>query len=498
MKEASDQLREWRRDPVKFVRDVFHVEPDEWQKDVLRNFPNHNRIGMKACKGPGKTCLLAWVAWNFLATRPHPKIAATSITKENLFDNFWAEMAKWQKKSEFLSEAFTWTKTRIFANDHPETWWMSARTWSKSADKDQQADTLAGLHADYLLFILDEAGGIPDAVMAAAEGGLATGIETKIIMAGNPTHLEGPLYRACTNEAHLWFMVEITSDPDDPKRTPRVSITWAREQIEKYGRENPWVLVNVFGKFPPSSINTLIGPDEVEAAMRRHYQIDVYSWAQKRLGIDVARYGDDKTVIFPRQGLAAFRAVEMRHDRGSAVSVDIANRVQLAKQRWNSNWEAFDDTVGWAHGAIDVMRSNGHTPRGIAFNGKATDPRYKNIRAEMWCEMVAWIRRGGALPNIPELKAELTTPTYCYKNGVFMLEDKDQIKDRLGRSPNYGDALALTFAEPEAANAIYNVPGGPFDQNQGLKSEYNPYDEKREGNPKNGLQSEFNPHAERN
>lgn len=494
-----EKLREWRLYPVKFVRECFGVEPDEWQKDILENFPYKNRIGMKACKGPGKTAVEAWCAWNFLATRPHPKIAATSITKENLSDNLWSEMSKWQKKSEFLTESFTWTKTRIFANDHPETWWMSARTWSKSADKEQQADTLAGLHADYLLFILDEVGGIPDAVMAAAEGGLATGVETKILMGGNPTHLEGPLYRACTNERHLWHMVEITSDPNDPKRTPRVSLQWAKDQIDKYGKDNPWVLVNVFGKFPPSSINTLIGPDEVYAAMKMTYQKDVYEWAQKRLGIDVARFGDDLTVIFPRQGLVAFRPADMRHARDSAPSVEIANRVMKAKQQWGSNWEAFDDTVGWAHGAIDVMRSSGHGPRGVMFHGKAIDPRYKNRRAEMWIEMVNWIRRGGCLPNIPELVAELTTPTYCYKEGVFWLEAKDQIKDRLGRSPNFADALALTFAEPDATGEIHNLPGGPFEPAQKkMESEYEPFDPSRQEAQKGEqLKSEWDPFASR-
>ena len=91
---AIATLRRWREDPTTFVREELHVEPDPWQAEVLRIFPHNQRIAMKACKGPGKTTLLAWCAWNFLATRPHPKIAATSITKDNLEDNLWPEMAK--------------------------------------------------------------------------------------------------------------------------------------------------------------------------------------------------------------------------------------------------------------------------------------------------------------------------------------------------------------------------------------------------------------------
>src|SRR5262249_4635508 len=155
--------------------------------------------------------------------------------------------------------------------------WLSARTWSRTADAQQQSLTLAGLHGDNTCVLLDESGGIPDGVMSTAEGTLSTkGGEHRIIQAGNPTHPEGPLYRACTNERHLWKLIEITGDPDDQIRSHRISIRWAQEQIEKYGRDNPWVLVNVFGQFPPSSFNTLLGPDQISAAMKRTLQESMY------------------------------------------------------------------------------------------------------------------------------------------------------------------------------------------------------------------------------
>jgi len=459
---------------VRFVRDVFGIEPDEWQKEVLREFPRNERMAMKACKGPGKTALIAMLAWNFLLTRPHPKIAATSITSDNLSDGLWAEMAKWRNKSPLLKEKFTWTKTRIFANEHSETWFMSARTWPKGGDATQQADTLAGLHADYILFLIDEAGGIPDAVMAAAEAALATGIECKIVMAGNPTHREGPLYRASTSERHLWYVVEITGDPDDPNRSPRISKKWAREQIDKYGKDNPWVLVNVFGRFPPSSLNTLLGPDEVSAAMARKPTDDQHTFAQKRIGVDVARFGDDRTVLFPRQGLMSFKPVEMR----GARSNDIAARLALAKEKWNSELELIDDTGGFGSGVIDSLIQAGHGPIPVNFASKAIDPRYRNKRAEMWFLMAEWVKRGGCLPKMPELAAELTAPTYTFMNGKFTLEPKAQIKERLGFSPDLADALCLTFALPEipgrtdidAFKRKYGV------QNHKVKIDFDPLD----------------------
>lgn len=443
--DAINKLKLWRAEPWTMVREEFGVEPDPWQMDVLTNFadPTQQRIAMKACKGPGKTAVLSWCAWNFLACYLHPKMAATSISKDNLADGLWTEMAKWQNNSEFLKNTFEWTKTRIYAKDHPETWWMSARSWAKGADSSQQADTLAGLHADNLLFILDEAGGIPDAVMAAAEAGLATGKVTKILMAGNPTHLEGPLYRAVTKEAHLWHVVEITGDPDSPTRSSRISIEWARAQIEKYGVDNPWVLVNVFGKFPPSSLNALLGPDECREAMDRHLRTDQYDFASRALGVDVARFGDDTTVIFPRQGMAAFKPVVMRNAR----TTEIAARVAQAYHKWDADAVLVDDTGGYGAGVIDALIDAGIPCIPVNFSGKSNDPRYLNKRAEMYFDLAEWVKLGGAMPNIPDLTRELTAHTYTFSNSKFKLEEKEQIKDKLdGQSPDMADALALTFA----------------------------------------------------
>lgn len=447
---AKATLQRWKEHPAAFVREEFGVEPDAWQLDALEAFPHVNRLAMKAAKGPGKTAVLAWLILNFLVTRPHPRIGATSITGDNLTQNLWPEIALWLHRSPFCRATFEWTKTQVFHKRHPATWFAVARAWPKSADPGQQADALAGLHADYVLFVLDESGGIPQAVMTTAEAVLASGVEAKVVQAGNPTHLEGPLYRACSIDAHLWRVIEITGDPDDPKRSPRIDLAWAQQQVASYGRENPWVCVNVLGRFPSTSINALLGVDDAQAAMARHLRIDQYDWAQKRLGVDVARFGDDRTVIFPRQGLAAFPPIVMRHARDSAVSVEIANRVMAKKAEWGSELELFDATGGWAAGAVDVMRSNGLGPINVQFAAPAMDPRFANRRAEIWFQMAGWIQQGGALPPLgAELLQELITPTYTFHRGKFLLEEKDQVKKRLGRSPDLADALALTFGMVE-------------------------------------------------
>lgn len=458
-RKASARIKEWRHDPVKFVRDCFHAEPDPWQLDALQlaGQPGRKRIAMKACAGPGKTAVLAWLGWHrlacFAAPNEHPKGDAVSITSDNLRDNLWAELARWQNESPFLLHAFTWQKERIIANDHPETWFLAAKGWSKAADLETIGRTLSGLHSRFPFYLIDESGDIPPNMIKSAEQGLTSCEDGLICTAGNTTSQTGLLYEVTTRSREQWQVISITADPDDPKRSPRVDKDWAAEQIRLYGRENPWVMAYILGQFPPGSINALLSVEDVERAMHQHARQETYEWAQKRLGIDVARFGDDRTVIFPRQGIVAFPPDVMRHERNSAVSVNIASRVMVKKQEWKSEMEFFDDSVGWAHGAIDVMRAAGHSPHGINFGAPSPDPRYFNMRSYIWMKMADWVKAGGSLPEIGELVGELTQPTYFFQNGKMRIEEKDQIKKRLGKSPDLADALALTFALPDA-------PGG--------------------------------------
>lgn len=426
---------------------------------------------MKASKGPGKSCIEAWLAWNFLLTRPHPKIAATSISGDNLRDGLWSEMAKWMEKSPILKETFTWQKERIFFKAYPETWWMSARNWSKSADLNALGNTLAGLHADYIMFIIDESGGIPDAIMASAEAALSSCKEGHIVQAGNPTHLEGPLYRACTSERNLWRVFEITSDPDDPNRSPRVSKEWANEQIQKYGKDNPWVLVNVFGRFPPASFNALIGPEDVQAAIKRRYRDTELSLQPRILGVDVARYGDDSSIIFPRQGLQAFNPFQYRGINGTEGA-------EKCLYHWN-DWSAdacfIDNTGGFGASWIDNLVRLGKSPQGIAFSNSAIDEQYFNKRAEMAFLLVRWIKEGGAIPDIPELTQALIQTTYTFKGSQLIIEPKDDIKVKLGYSPDHMDALMLTFAYPVEKSQSNNL----FPQRSIHQIDYNPFSRDR-------------------
>jgi phage terminase large subunit len=493
MTPAGARIAEWRDDIVFFVRSEFQAEPDRWQTKALLAFANAKspiarRIAMKACAGPGKSTVMAWCGWWFLATQGepghHPVGYAVSITGDNLKDNLWKEFAVWQAKSPFLMAAFTWTAEKIFANDHPATWWIKARKWSKTADPEAIGRTLSGLHGKYIVYLIDESGDIPVSMLRTAEQGLGNCEWGKILTGGNTTSQQGLLYEAAVRQATTWTVITVTADPDDLDRTPRVPVEYAREMIAKYGgRENAWVMAFILGQFPASSMNTLLSVEEVEAAAKRSLADSVYSNIQKRLGIDVARFGDDSTVISPRQGLRAFDCVQLRNQTTPAI----AARVVSAKAKWRSELEFIDNGGGWAAGVIDQCALGGLSLVPVDNSGSADDPRYFNKRSEIYFRAAEWVKSGGWIPE--SLRAvfvrEATAPLYWFEGGKFRVEEKKQTKKRIGYSPDHWDAFTTTFAYPDMPASVESmlgletgaIPGLLAGTSGKMQSEWDPFSE---------------------
>ncbi len=449
------QFRHWIADPVDFVREVFGAEPDVWQAQGLTAFATEKRLAFQACKGPGKSCVAAWMVWWFLLTKEDPKIVCVSITADNLRDNLWSEIALWAARSPLIKKLFRLSATRIECVESPKTWWCSARSYAKDANPEQQADTLAGLHGENVLVVLDEAGGIPVSVLEAADAIFANpGGCKRLVMLGNPTDLSGSLHHAVTRDRARWWVKEITGDPDAPDRSPRIDIEAARQKIALYGRDHPWVRVNILGKFPGKAANTLCGIDDVTAAMERGRNARGGAADPQEplvFGVDVARFGDDRSVLFARRGsdAASMPPLEWRETDNMALAAEIAEAI-----RQHQPDRVFIDSGGGA-GVIDRLRQLGlEGVVEVNFGGEAMKhadcPAFANKRAEMWWLMASWVRQPDCLlPDISSLVPEMSTPRYGFdSHNRVVIEKKEDIKKRLGASPDYADALALTFAEP--------------------------------------------------
>jgi hypothetical protein len=262
--------------------------------------------------------------------------------------------------------------------------------------------------------------------------------------------------------------VRVTGDPDDPKRSPRVSAEWAREQIAKWGRDNPWVMCNILGEFPPNASDQLISVDVVQACMSRDIPALAYIDSAIVWGLDPSRFGDDEAVLFKRQGVLARRPIVWRNLDGNQLGEQVARRISEAEAAGELPDILFIDVGGVGASVVDRLRILGYEGLVVPvdFAGTPDDPKYLNKRAEIWGRMAEWAKQGtGCLPNDVLLQEELIAPTFWFRDSgrqtKFVLESKSDMKDRGVRSPNRADALALTFTGSVAArstlsrNAIY-------------------------------------------
>lgn len=473
---SAERVSVWRNEPVTMVWDIFRARPDPWQNEFLEAFApqaKNRRMAARACKGPGKTAVLSWCIWNFLLTRPHPRIACTSITGDNLKSNLWPELAKWRNNSPLLKGMFEWTKTQIYSRSNPETWWCQARTWSRTADPDQQADTLAGLHADYVMAVLDEMGGIPPAVSSAAEGVLASGIEAKIIGGGNPTHRDGLLYFATVEHQDKWWTVRITGDPKDPGRSPRVDLEWANEQIDMWGELSPFVQVNVFGNFPTEATDTLLALAWVEDAFNRWHDPKDVPTDPVSMGVDVARYGTDNTIVtFRRGGFIDKQERWSKQDTEWTADEVVRLRHEYENEIQKTVEAIAVDDVGVGGGVTDKLLARGENVIPVDGGARPDDPDiYDNTKSELnfnvrnnWFK----VQRVALSPSLRKspLIQQGSTIKYGFTPGrdKVRVQSKDQYRTlHRGKSPDEWDSLVLAMAMDAygESGGFAGCPGGP-------------------------------------
>ena len=450
--EIAANLLYWRHSPENFVKDLWKIDLDKWQENVLRCLGENKkiiRISLQSSAGTGKSAVLAWSSLWFLLVHGgklnSPKGICFSLTNDNLQANLWTEIKKWLGSNQLLSSLFTVSSNRLYLKDD-ETHVLTARSFSQNASDEEKGRVLSGMHSNFPFFIMDETGNIPSSLLDTVEQafGDANIIKGLAIQAGNPTSRSGMLYKA-TKRTHLWNCFEVTSDPKDPNRSTRISKAYAQSKIDELGRDNSWVQIFILGKFPAKSLQQLIGDDEFDASVSLNLR-DGGKLAEVRAGIDVAREGGDETIIAIRHGLIVRTVIPVHIIDGDEFAAHLIHLRDL------HGIEKFfiDDTGGYASSIVDSMIRLGEPLIRVKSNSTANDKeRYVNRRSEMYFEFAKWLRRGGKLPNDMRLKEELTSIETHYKGNKLMLEGKDEIKKKIHRSPDRSDAIALTFALPE-------------------------------------------------
>ncbi len=215
--------------------------------------------------------------------------------------------------------------------------------------------------------------------------------------------------------------------------------------------------------FAAAGDDQLMSLSDIEAAAHRVHPAADIACSPRIIGVDPARFGDDRSVIIRRQGLCA---LSPRAFRG-IDNMGLAARVAAEITEWKPDAVFIDEGAG--AGVIDRLRQMGFDVTGVHFSGKPSASGYLNKRAEMWFSLSEWIKSGGAIPNLNALKQDLAAPRFWFDaQGRRQLEPKDAIKKRGLPSPDLGDALALTFAMPVAAKAVPAQAPARYDPYAGI------------------------------
>jgi len=427
-------------DPVGYAHDVIgisDVAPE--QVEMLEACRDHRRVSIRSGRGPGKTAAMVWLALWYVCTRYRAQVVVTSSTETQLKNVFWAQLSKFfGQLSPIFRDVFDLQGEALRHRQFPREWFITRITARK-----ENPENIQGYHAEHLLIIADEAAGIPDEIMIAVEGSM-TEEDNRLVMVGNPLQSKGYFYDSHHRARSLYKRLHYNSET-----ASRVHTDFPETMAARYGKDSPYYYAYVLGEFPPAEINQLISRDLVDGAAGKHLQAQAYTHAPKLLGVDVARYGDDKSAIIRRQGLAASGLQTWHGLDTMALSNLVANEIE--------DWQpdaVFVDSVGVGAGVVDRLRQLGH--RVIAVNGgerAVQAAKMFNLRAEMWVKMRDWLRDGGAIPDDEELRDDLTGPLYTFDNkGRLQLERKEDMKKLRGlASPDKADALAMTFAQPVAS-----------------------------------------------
>lgn len=430
-KDAADIAERYFSDPVGYVRDVIGVDPDTWQDETLLDISENQRVAVASGHGIGKTALIAWVIHWYISTRPDPQIVVTANTKNQLDTKTWRELAKWNKQAS-NSRLFEQSATKFALRASADTWFASAIPWTE-----HNAEAFAGTHEENVLVLFDEASNIAQSIWDVVEGAMTTH-GAKWVAFGNPTRNTGA-FRECFGKfRHRWKTRQIDS------RTARmVDMAQVQKWIDDYGEDSDFVRIRVRGEFPRAGSNQFISGEDVDNCVA--YRALGYEDFPVVMGVDVARFGDDSSVICVKQGRKAFPLIKYK----GLDTMDFAGKVVEEIKQWRPAAVVIDG-VGVGAGVVDRVNQLGYAHLTTELNGgsRPLDPVvYFNKRAECWGLMRDALHAGMEIPDDRELRDDLIGPEYGFTaSNQIQLEKKEDMKKRGLQSPDCGDALALTFA----------------------------------------------------
>lgn len=440
------RLQQYRNDPNKFFRDAWK-DTILWDKliEVNNSVVNHRRTIVPSGHGVGKSWDLGRLALWFLFCFYPAKVITTAPTWPQVENILWSEIKHAYNTCQFpLGGRMLSTDLKI-----EDDWFaVGFSTTGKASEREYGATKFQGYHSENLLILLDEGPGVESSIWIAAET-LITGDNNRIVAIGNPTSPTGPFFEAC--KSPLWNKVNISCFDHPNVKEGKIIIPgavtkeWIEERRQEWGEDSPLWIAKVLGEHPAEGSDTLIPLSWLEACVG----LDLPSDGEKRLGVDVARYGGDMTVLARIYGqvVQPLEAVNKKDTNWTSGRVKVLNLTDKFTAI------AVDDT-GVGGGVTDALEDDGIDVDAMNFGASPMDSTFENLKAEIYWNLREDIRNKAiSLPDDKELINQLASIKYGYtRKGKIKIESKDDMKNRGLKSPDKADALAIANSAGRATD----------------------------------------------
>ena len=444
----------FKNDPVGFVRDILGTagKPYDKQVEILRALAKHDRVSVAACNSSGKDWAAARAIVWWLQTRPHAKVVVTGPTLRQIRDILWHELRI------AVAAAGDALAGRISNDKYVLDVDRFAIAFSSNSHHNIQ-----GFHSPNLLVVVTEAQGVKQAYMEA----LKRLNPAKVLLIGNPLSHEGELYDSHHAKSALYHQITISAfdSPNFRRKRFRIPGLVTPDDVEHHrrdwGDDSPLYVASVLGQFPDALDDSLTTRNHVDRAIARHEASSVIPAEAGisqptdergrplpyRMGVDVARFGADESVICIRRGYRGEHLIPLT--RG-LDNMQVADEVKAWTDALGIN-AVFVDGTGLGTGVVDRLAQLGVPVFGVDVGGKARRPsQFADLRAEIFWEVARLLREDAAsIPNDSVLVGQLLALRYDVSStGRIRLESKTRLRKRGVASPDRADALALAFMEP--------------------------------------------------
>lgn len=470
---AKNKLTEWRKSTHQFAVECCKMTPTSQQIELFDAIDHNTMVSVRSGHGTGKDAAASIIILKFLVCYPYPKIPCTGPTGHQLRDVLWAEIHKWLRQS-LVKDEFVWNNERIYLKAAKEEWFAVARSVNVRGTAEDQAETFAGFHADHLLYVVDESSGVPRPVFGPIEGGM-TGINNKVLLIGNMTKRSGYFFDTHFDSvvSGMWKTLHW-----DSRKSSLVEDSWVQFYIRKYGEKSNVFRIRVMGEAPLEDENYMSVIPFAWADECVDNEILVANDEPKYLGVDVARYGDDQSIIIPRRGLQIYPF----HEFQNINTIELGGWINHIFNEEDASGIGIDE-IGVGAGVTDWLykKHDQGIVHGINVSNTANDKdRFHRLRDELWwglrekCMKRAFSFPSGEGGEIGKrIVNELSTPRYELMEKKIKVESKKKMRLRDVASPNVAEALLMS--EFFALNATTTWPKDPPFDGRSEPENTNPY-----------------------